>query len=99
MSFSKRSSPSTVINSLSKGPKLKKLKEIFVMDSIGKCSKIKLTVVIVFSYFFLLLFAMKDNIFLTSNGNVPNKANEPIKVGERMSLKDSIFASSEPAFI
>ena len=35
---------------------------------------------------------MKANIFLNSNGNVPNKANEPIKVGERMSFKESIFA-------
>ena len=99
MSLSKRSSPLIVINSLSKGPKLKKLKEIFVINSTGKCSKIKLTVVIVFSHFFLLLFAMKANIFLTSNGNVPNKTNEPIKVGERMSFKDSMFASSDPAFI
>ena len=35
MSFSESSSPSIVSNSSSQGPKLKKLKEIFVIDSTG----------------------------------------------------------------
>ena len=46
------------------GAKTNKLKETFLMDSIGNWSKIKLTVVIVFSHFYFSFFQWNPTFFL-----------------------------------
>ena len=46
-----------------------------------------------------LLRRVSDINFFTNTGKIPSKTNEPIKVGESMSLIEWIFPTSEPAFM